>query len=320
MKLLIIGGTRLLGKFMVEEFITSRNYEITVLSRKASIFKDTCNVIEMEKSTGLKLIQNEWFDLIIDFITYDEHEVKEVTDKIKFGKYIFISSCWMTKLNRKYNIDDFILEINHQEYNSLPIITQEYLYKKRLSENYLNKTFEIGRFHILRLPIFWGENDHTKRLEFYVSRLLDNQPVILINNGNNYCQISNVCELAVNICRFIQEGKLIDQPILEALPSEKESLSGIINIISKAVLSSSELIGFNEVELQKSFSKYLINEPLWREREIQITDNNIFRALNVKTTLPKYWLSKLSIIEAKKKPLTDMLRKDEIIFLKNSRH
>jgi nucleoside-diphosphate-sugar epimerase len=189
-----------------------------------------------------------------------------------------------------------------------------------LSENYLNKTFEIGRFHILRLPIFWGENDHTKRLEFYVSRLLDNQPVILINNGNNYCQISNVCELAVNICRFIQEGKLIDQPILEALPSEKESLSGIINIISKAVLSSSELIGFNEVELQKSFSKYLINEPLWREREIQITDNNIFRALNVKTTLPKYWLSKLSIIEAKKKPLTDMLRKDEIIFLKNSRH
>ena len=226
----------------------------------------------------------------------------------------------MTKLNKKYNIDDFILEINHQEYNSLPIITQEYLYKKRLSENYLNKTFEIGRFHILRLPIFWGENDHTKRLEFYVSRLLDNQPFILINNGNNYCQISNVFELAVNICRFIQEGKLIDQPILEALPSEKESLSGIINIISKAVLSSSELIGFNEVELQKSFSKYLINEPLWREREIQITDNNIFRALNVKTTLPKYWLSNLSNIEAKKKPLTDMLRKEEIEILKNSRH
>lgn len=316
MKLLIIGGTRLLGRCIVEKFIDSGNCDLTVLSRRSSIYKDKCRVIEKEKSAGLIELDSEWFDLIIDFIAFDDSAVKEVIEKVRFGKYIFISSCWMTKLNKENRIDEFILNINEQACQSLPSITREYLLNKRLAENYLVTTLEHGRFHILRLPIFWGEGDHTKRLEFYVSRFLDNNPLILINNGNNCCQISNASDMAVQIFRIFKEGKLVDQPIVEALPSEKENLSDILDIISKALSSSSKLINICEEELQKDLPEYLEKEPLWREDWIPVSDNNIYRILGAKTEPLNIWLSKLSLYESFKKPTPDVLREKEIKFLK----
>ena len=92
MKLLIIGGTRLLGRCIVEKFIDSGNCDLTVLSRRSSIYKDKCRVIEKEKSAGLLELDSEWFDLIIDFIAFDDSAVKEVIEKVRFGKYIFCSS------------------------------------------------------------------------------------------------------------------------------------------------------------------------------------------------------------------------------------
>jgi hypothetical protein len=314
--LLIIGGTRLLGRCIVEKFIDSGNCDLTVLSRRSSIYKDKCRVIEKEKSAGLLELDSEWFDLIIDFIAFDDSAVKEVIEKVRFGKYIFISSCWMTKLNKENRIDEFILNINEQACQSLPSITREYLLNKRLAENYLVTTLEHGRFHILRLPIFWGEGDHTKRLEFYVSRFLDNNPLILINNGNNCCQISNASDMAVQIFRIFKEGKLVDQPIVEALPSEKENLSDILDIISKALSSSSKLINICEEELQKDLPEYLEKEPLWREDWIPVSDNNIYRILGAKTEPLNIWLSKLSLYESFKKPTPDVLREKEIKFLK----
>jgi nucleoside-diphosphate-sugar epimerase len=316
MKLLIIGGTRLLGRCIVEKFINSGNCDLTVLSRRSSIYKDKCRVIEKEKSAGLLELDSEWFDLIIDFIAFDDSAVKEVIEKVRFGKYIFISSCWMTKLNKENRIDEFILNIDEQACQSLPIITREYLLNKRLAENYLVTTLEHGRFHILRLPIFWGEGDHTKRLEFYVSRFLDNNPLILINNGNNCCQISNVSDMAVQIFRIFKEGKLVDQPIVEALPSEKKNLSDILDIISKALSSSSKIINICKEDLQKNLPEYLEKEPLWREDWIPVSDNNIYRILGAKTEPLNIWLSKLSLYESFKKPTPDVLREKEIKFLK----
>ena len=315
MKLLIIGGTRLLGRQLVKEFIDNSNYDITVLSRKAAIFQGQCKIINKERSDGIIDIQNEWFDLIIDFIAYDEFSVKEVTSKVKFRKYVLISSCWMTKLNKNYQIDEFIIDIHHNDYNLLPNVTKEYLLNKRMAENYLSNNLEAGRFHILRLPIFWGENDHTNRLGFYVSRFLDNMPIILINDGKNYCQISNISDLSQNICKLFCEEKNILQPIIEALPTERETVEGVLNIISKAVCSKSELIYVKDEILEKNFPIYLEKEPLWRESDIKISDNNLFKILNLKTTSLSYWLSELSKNEAIKKPKPDITRKREIDFI-----
>jgi 2'-hydroxyisoflavone reductase len=315
MKLLIIGGTRFLGKQLVKEFIANSNYHITVLSRKAEIFKEQCEVVNMERGEGISEIQNQWFDLIIDFIAYDADAVKEVTSKIKFGKYVLISSCWMTKLNKKYSADEFITDINQKDYNELPNVTQEYLLNKRIAENYLNSNFDLGKFHVLRLPIFLGEEDHTKRLEFYISRFLDNKPIILINNGINYCQISSISDLSINICRIFLEGKIKNQPIIEALPTEKETLQRLLSIISKAISSKSELISINHQDLLKYFPIYLEKEPLWRENEIKISENNIFKILNTKSTLLSNWLGELSENEANKKPKADLIRILENNFL-----
>ena len=316
MNLLIIGGTRLLGRRIVEIFIEYSNYDITVLSRRSSMYKDKCRFIQKEKSKGLSELDGEWFDFIIDFIAYDDAAVKEVVDKVRFGKYIFISSCWMTKLNSKIRIDEFIYNIDEHIYQSLPTVTCQYLLGKRLAENYLNSTLERGRFHIIRLPIFWGEGDHSKRLEFYVSRLLDDGPVILVNNGSNCCQISNVSDLAIHIYRFLKEGKLVAQPIVEGLPSGKENLSSILAIISKAVGSTSKIISVSEEELQKGLPEYLEKEPLWRENEIMVSENNIYKILDSKNESLHRWLNKLSQYEALKKLVPDILRPREIEFLK----
>lgn len=312
-KILFIGGTRLLGKNIVEKFIASGKFEISVLSRKANIYlHDNCHIISAERSVGITELAGKEFDIIFDFIAYDENSVKEVTGKLRFGKYIFISTCWMTKLNQSCKADDFIEHVDPEAFKRLPSITQNYLVNKQAAENYLKRNLSPGNFHILRLPIFLGEKDHTKRLEFYVSRFLDNQPVIIVNGGSNICQIANVDDLSKNILDLFRNNILTDQLMLEALPCEAKNVAEVLHTIGSSIGPGSALIDISENILLKELPEYLDVEPLWRECRVEVSKNNIYTLLNSASDPIEVWLKNLAVKEADNKPDSDELRPREL--------
>jgi len=182
---------------------------------------------------------------------------------------------------------------------------------KRAAENYLKKRLEPGRFHIIRLPLFWGEEDHTRRLEFYVSRLLDNSPIILVGGAQNICQIGYVNDLAAHLVRLFTSRLLISQPVLEVLPDNGEKVIDVLRIIAQGIDSNSPFVQINVPELQDRLPDYLDQEPLWRENSIVISQNNIYKLLDSQSTAITEWLPALSALEASKMPKPGRLRESE---------
>ncbi|HLP51891.1 MAG TPA: KR domain-containing protein [Chitinophagales bacterium] len=315
MKILIIGGTRLLGKRITEKLIDRGAHDIYVLSRKADMFKKGCHAIAEERMAGLEKLRGTFFDLVIDFIAYDKQQVAHATSVLEFSQYIFTSSCWMTKLNRKFAIDEFIDEVDEAALNTLPAVTQKYLINKQAAENFLRDNLPTGKFLVVRLPIFWGLNDHTKRLQFYISRLADDSGLIMVNGGENICQIGCVEDLAENLCNLYESTLRTSAPILEALPTYNRTTRQIAGIIADAISASWTPIAITKEELEQKLPAYLAEEPLWREQVIAVSGNNIFSLLNTQDTPPEVWLRDVAKIE-KQNASASALRPQEIELIK----
>ena len=67
MQILILGGTRFLGKRVVEHFVP-HDVEVTVLSRRRVGELRNVNFICADRTLGLKKLINRRFDLVLDFI------------------------------------------------------------------------------------------------------------------------------------------------------------------------------------------------------------------------------------------------------------
>lgn len=301
----------MLGKKIFENLYASGEHSIVIISRRPMGELFGCRFIEAERSAGILQVTDEKFDLILDFIAYDDTAVAELVESLDFEKYILISSCWMVKLNHTNRIDEFIDTIDENHSSILPAVTQKYLLNKRAAENYLKKKLKPGRFHIIRLPIFWGAEDHTRRLEFYVSRLLDSCPVILVDGAQNICQIGYVNDLAAHLVRLFTSRLLVSQPILEALPDNGEKVIDVLRIIAQGIDSKSPFVQINAPELKDRLPDYLEQEPLWRENSIVLSQNNIYKLLDSQSTPITDWLPVLSALEASKKPKPGALRESE---------
>ncbi|WP_420386061.1 hypothetical protein [Roseivirga sp.] len=299
MRVLIVGGTRLLGKSLVDHLVGLDEYAVTVLSRRAGIFSSSCRTIVSDRDKGIDLLKGEYFDWIIDFIAYDDKAVFKIKDNLKFGRYLLISSCWMPKLNLSNRADQFIHRVDSSLVSLLPDVTMNYLLNKREAELFLETNFSPGTYTILRLPIFLSENDHTGRIDFYVSRLLDDHPIIAVNAGQNYCQIGNVPDLAAAISYLLFDLGFDSSPILEALPSKATKVIDVIQLIRNSLKSSTEIVELGHNWLEQKLPIYLKEEPLWREIQMELTEHNIFKLIGRNSLDIEEWLPTVAILRSK---------------------
>ena len=314
MEVLIIGGTRFLGKILSQKFILKKKISLTVLSRNPVVQDYGCNFIQMEKKEGLKKLKGTFFNLIFDFLAYEENDILEINKNLLFSKYILISTTWINKLNPKTSIDELITNLDQNSMNYLNSTTKNYLLGKRRAENKLFDLFDKENFNIVRLPIFFGNNDHTKRFSFYLSRLMNNDPLILVDSGENFCQIANVEDLAKGLFLFSEKINT-KEVIINALPHKGIKVKEFIKLMMKSVNSKSRLIKIEKTMIQKVFPEYLDNDPLWAENSIDIGENNIFKIFDFKSTENEKWIKQLtSTIDNNYFPPKE-LKKKEIDFI-----
>ncbi|MDA9602485.1 hypothetical protein N9S18_01360 [Flavobacteriaceae bacterium] len=292
MNILIIGGTRFLGKLLAEKFILSKEINLTVLSRNPLVNQFKCNTLNYEKKEGLKYLKDIHFDLVYDFLAYDRDDIIGIKRDLNFSKYLFISTAWVKKLNLNNSIDKLVHDLDKKHVSKLSPTTKKYLLGKRDAENTLCDLFDKKLFNIIRLPIFFGINDHTKRLSFYLSRLSKNEPLIIVNSGENICQIAYVEDLAKLLYHFSEE-KIIKK-IINALPNNSISVNNFIKTLKKYNNSNSKIIHVSDYILKKEFPEYLDMEPLWKENFIETGNNNIFKELNFTLTDIDKWIKIVS--------------------------
>ena len=181
MKILVLGGTRFFGKQLVKALI-EKGYDITIGTRGQTLddFGDKVKRLILDRTDRKSLELNlagKSFDIIYDNICYAPNEAKILLEVMKgrVGKYIVTSSLAVYEQGsmlkeEAFNPYDYPIQYGEREDFS-------YGEGKRLVETIIYQTFNIPTVAV-RFPVVIGENDYTKRLTFYVEKVLQQTPFI----------------------------------------------------------------------------------------------------------------------------------------------
>ena len=318
MKILILGGTRYLGKRLVEMLLKD-GHKVTVLSRHPEKALLGAEVIGLERQEGIKKLFGKTFDMVIDFIAFDGKSVSDTIEKLQHKMYVLISSAWICRLGKNIKANEKVTPKGITELNSLPPVTQKYLLGKLEAENIVLKSYrDYKDAVILRLPIQWGVNDPTGRVEFYLRRIQDGHPVIRVNGGDNIPSMAWMDDTAKAITNVIAERTFNKYNIWEGLTTDQLMTKDIISALAEGLDRELLAIDISARDLQKAVPRYLEAEPLWMLKEQCPTANNIFRYSGVQETQQSDWLKQVSGEAVLNRNLSDeRLRAKEIKFLIN---
>ncbi len=312
MRILILGGTRFLGR-RVAEALAAAGHDLTLLSRRPGRAPAGARQICAERGAGLATLQGRHFDLVLDFICYNDEGLDQLAASIVAERYVLISSIWLPRLWSGSHADEL-------PSGPVPVATQlssvtlNYLSGKLRAEQALTKLRQTGCKAIsLRLPIMLGDGDHTGRMDFYRRRLVDGGPLIAVDGGQNHAQIAVMEDLAQAIVRWSTEADIGRFPVWEALPDEGRSVRAIIQTMAAAVGVTAQLVDVPVAELARDLPAYLEQEPFWRESALPLTVANIYAAVGMKPAV-------FGLIFDKPTPGDDTmagLRSEELRFLAN---
>jgi len=152
-KILVIGGTQMIGRDFVEYAIQNpKNYEIYIANRNITnpnLF--TCKHIKIDRNSPEQcksLAKHGEFDVVVDFSCYNSHQLYNVLSHLKYKKYYLISTCSVT---------------DNQILNNKSHSLYEYAKGKLEIERYINTTELKHTICIVRPPVVYGEHDYTNR-------------------------------------------------------------------------------------------------------------------------------------------------------------
>nr|WP_307993069.1 NAD-dependent epimerase/dehydratase family protein [uncultured Niameybacter sp.] len=253
MKILVLGGTRFFGKQLVKILI-EKGYDITIGTRGQTLddFGDKVKRLILERidRESLELnLADKSFDIIYDNICYAPNDAKNLLEIMdgRVGRYIVTSSLAVYEQGsmlkeEAFNPYDYPIQYGDREDFS-------YGEGKRLIEAVTYQTFNVPTVAV-RFPIVIGENDYTRRLAFYVEKILRQEPFI----AKDYeCPMSFITEQEAGQFLALLAEQNITGPINAAT-------NGIINV-KRIIEMIEELVGkkailVNEGKEIGSYSTY----------------------------------------------------------------
>lgn len=174
MDVLVIGGTRYFGIYLVKELLT-QGHNVTIATRGnvKDCYGDKVSRITFERTDAdsvKKALSDRFFDVVYDKIAYCSNDVKYVLDVIKCNKYIMMSSTSVYEKHWNTKEDDF----KPLEKKLIWCSRMDFPYDeiKRQAECALWQSYKNINAIAVRYPFVIGKDDYTKRLFFYVEHAI----------------------------------------------------------------------------------------------------------------------------------------------------
>jgi nucleoside-diphosphate-sugar epimerase len=209
--ILILGGTRNLGHVTALSLL-ERGHEITILNRGQTL-DDLPRDIERlradrnDSASMRSAVGSRSFDVILDNTTYTAADASQAVELFagKAERYVFISSGQVylvrENLSRPFRESDYEGPVmGEPPRDSADHPSWLYGVDKRHAEAVFNQsTLPVTT---LRLPMVASERDHYGRIQGYVARLLDGNP-ILVPEGEGlplrHVYVGDVSDLITNL-------------------------------------------------------------------------------------------------------------------------
>ncbi len=222
MKILIIGGTKFLGRHLLDAALR-KNHEVALFNRgKKYADEEIPNVeqIHGDRNFDLEKLNGRNFDAVIDTCGYLPQTVKTSAEffKDKAGQYVFISSGSVYAYGMKADYDETAetakLSENErekfenfdpaQELNGL-VLGESYGALKKLCEEAAERAMPKRVLNV-RAGMIVGAFDWTDRFSYWVMRISKGGEILAPGSAENFVQLVDAKDLSEWIIKAVEEN------------------------------------------------------------------------------------------------------------------
>ncbi len=184
MKVLIIGGTRFVGRHLVAKLLKA-GHQVTLFNRGQYPVPEWFAGVQVIKGdrnnpADLEQLRGQRYDAVIDMVLYDGKQAAQLIEALhgQVGQYLMISTGSVYKMT---TAPAPFRETDQVEDNP----ENAYGYNKAQAEQVLLKAWHDSKFPatILRLPSVYGPYDYQAREWYFIKRLLDGRRRFLLPDG-----------------------------------------------------------------------------------------------------------------------------------------
>lgn len=188
MNILVLGGTRYMGKHIVKELL-AKNHFVTIATRgiTADDFGNQVSRLILDRSDKDSLAQsipNQVYDVVIDSLAYCSNDVKYLLDSVTCKKYIQISSAAVYEELHDHTKES---EFDACKKSIVYCSRADFPYDeaKRQAECAIVQSYSHIPSVRIRFPFVIGKDDYTNRLCFYIEHILQQKPMFIDNLNAN---------------------------------------------------------------------------------------------------------------------------------------
>ena len=283
MKILIIGGTRFLGRHLVDSAL-ARGHDVTLFNRGKSnpdLFLNIETILGDREQDLQKLSGREW-DAVIDTCGYFPRIVRLSAQGLEgsVGRYVFISSISVYAGFSKIGIDEND-PVGKIEDESVEEITGEsYGPLKALCEKAVQEIYNEGAL-IIRPGLIVGPNDPTDRFTYWPVRVARGGEVLAPQKPDVPIQIIDVRDLSDFIIKLIEDNA---SGVYNATGLDYQLTLGRMLEVSKQVSKSDATFNWASVEiLNQNKVEAWSDMPVWvpdTEEDAGFSRVDISKAIN----------------------------------------
>lgn len=222
MKILIIGGTKFLGRHLIEAALKN-GHEVTLFNR-GQFSKEEFESVEQihgDRNFGLEKLANRRFDVCIDTCGYLPQSVTASAEFLRdaVGQYIFISSISAYRDFRQSNSDENapLAELTAEQREKFEkidvkdeltgiVLGEMYGALKVLCEREAEKAMP-NRVLTVRPGLIVGEFDWTDRFSYWVMRVAKGGEVLVPADPRHFIQFIDARDLAKWIIKMAEENQ-----------------------------------------------------------------------------------------------------------------
>lgn len=277
MRILVLGGTRFIGRLLVQR-LSEKGHHVTVCSRgnRRPLFPASVTTIwgnRQDVSVIGRAFATGIYDYVVDNIAHSGEEVFKLSTigGNKIGNYMVTSTAWvylalcpeegqvltedMLPIESLSSLSN-VAEVLAQQ--QLPEVTQQYVRNKIAVEAAAYQmTCPVT---IVRPSMVAGRYDHNNRIEFYVQRVLDGAPIILVEGCARLFQLTWVEDLVRAMVSLIESNPQ-HRAVYNVATPDNTSVLEIVAIVEAAIGHPIEKILLTRDKLRAIYPDYETYEP-----------------------------------------------------------
>lgn len=180
MRVLVIGGSRFIGKHLVDCLVSSQ-FDVTVLNRgnHSPIYKGEVKKLKADRTDPNQLqkaLEGLEFDLVFDLICSDIKSAKLAVDtfKGKTSRYILLSTSSVYPFGQNLNEEQFDPSIFQIQPD--PEVKTTYSETRKQIEAIISQQGHF-KYNIVRVPLVFGEGDPTQKLQKLIRMITLKLPI-----------------------------------------------------------------------------------------------------------------------------------------------